>query len=239
MRKDYVRTKKVTSRPKRSPHSYHKKPKKEGRLWLLACGLIAVFIIGLVFLKQEGVKLAQHQKASPKKEPAQIATVKTKSAAAPAIPQPRFDFYTMLPSEKVATVAPEPDATAAKNSKKVADTNNKVITSPANRNAIAALAKQQIEQESSQAITSLQDSLPKATTRYILQFGVYKDFASADELKAQLVLQGVEAKIKTIKRKEETWYRVCLGPYKTIAQASKIQQKLKSEQVKSSVVKSD
>jgi len=58
---------------------------------------------------------------------------------------------------------------------------------------------------------------PKSTTterRYIMQCGSFRKEASAENLKAQIALNGFTAKINATNEKSgNLWYRVTLGPY--------------------------
>lgn len=49
---------------------------------------------------------------------------------------------------------------------------------------------------------------------YLLQVGSYQKFEEADQAKAQLALQGIQAKIhRVVINGQDVWYRVHLGPY--------------------------
>lgn len=213
MRKDYAKTK-TKNQPKKRYRGKAKGSTLEGKLWLLACVLIGLFILGLFYLKKEEAKLAK------KSLPTAVtsATAATKSS----ITTPRFDFYTMLPSGKVNTTSIASITSAT--------TPAKVAIPVTARDQVALLTKQQLEE------TSQETPRPHPLGLFILQLGLFKNFSLADEQKAQLVLLGIEAKVKTIK-KNGVWYQVWLGPYKSSAQAQKMQQKLKANQIKSVVIK--
>ena len=68
---------------------------------------------------------------------------------------------------------------------------------------------------------------------YILQIGEFKGYASADELKAQVVLQGYEVNITSTNKNGAPLYYVWLGPYQTREQALQQQKNLLSNQIKS------
>jgi cell division protein FtsN len=70
---------------------------------------------------------------------------------------------------------------------------------------------------------------------YILQLGEFKEYSAADELKAEIVLQGYEVNITPNKKNALTLYRVWLGPYQTREQAQQQQKNLLSNQIKSVV----
>jgi len=58
---------------------------------------------------------------------------------------------------------------------------------------------------------------PSGPVRYVLQAGSFASFADADQLKARLALQGLQAQIQkvTIEGKGE-YHRVRLGPYESL-----------------------
>jgi len=247
MRKDYAKSNRSKINSKHSPRRHAKKASTEGRLWLIVCGLIALFALGLIYLKKESAKLPQAE------EPKKITAVTPKKEVPSAPVQPRFDFYTMLPSDKNAdsTGAEAPaqetkSASATPNTKSntksaskpstVKQTAKATTDESSTRNEIASLEKQQLVAESTSGAHGQEAAT--VSPHYVLQFGIFKDFTAADEQKAQLVLQGVEAKIKTVKKNGNTLYQVWVGPYKTGAQAEKMQQKLKAEQIKTVMVKS-
>lgn len=254
-----------------------KKTNPEGRLWILACVLIGLFIVALVFLKREGAKIPHNPAVD---EASQPKTVAKKTASRP---QPRFDFYTILPKGQASAAGatsaaapaaqvqqerapapavppptppdlntssdqPAPPATPAAAASPIAE-DDMASTSPAhpnadtdatgkstanNKDAVAELEKQQLASES-------QPSSPAAdkavTTSYVIQLGIFKDFTAADQLKAQLAMQGIEAKIKNIKKSNTVYYRVWIGPYTNHSDATNKQQDLKNNQIKSSVIK--
>lgn len=258
-----------------------KKTNPEGRLWILACILIGLFIVALVFLKKEGAKIPHNPAVDETSQPKAVAK-KTAST-----PQPRFDFYTILPKGQTSSAAtattaapaaqvqqerapapavppptppdlntssdqPAPSAPVAPAaaSSPVAE-DDMASTSPAHSNAdtdatskptanakdeVEELEKQQLASES-QSSSSSTVTDKAVTTSYVIQLGIFKDFTAADQLKAQLAMQGVEAKIKNIKKSNTVYYRVWIGPYTNHTDATNKQQDLKNNQIKSSVVK--
>ena len=62
------------------------------------------------------------------------------------------------------------------------------------------------------------DIRPAPETRrgtYVLQAGSYKNFADAERVRAQLALQGVEAKVQKVSVDNDSWLRVRIGPLTT------------------------
>lgn len=53
----------------------------------------------------------------------------------------------------------------------------------------------------------------EASSQSILQVGSFQNAGDADSLKAQLAFFGLEAKVKSAQVKDDTWYRVQIGPF--------------------------
>lgn len=68
---------------------------------------------------------------------------------------------------------------------------------------------------------------PEENVRYVLQAGSFAHFEEADELKARLALQGLQARIQkvTIEGKGE-FHRVRLGPYDTLEALDSVNRRL-------------
>lgn len=61
-----------------------------------------------------------------------------------------------------------------------------------------------------------------AATAYMLQVGSYQKFDEADQSKAQLALQGIQATIQRVVIKgSDVWFRVHVGPYKTLPEVQR------------------
>lgn len=61
-----------------------------------------------------------------------------------------------------------------------------------------------------------------AATAYVLQVGSYQKFDEADQSKAQLALQGIQATIQRVVIKgSDVWFRVHVGPYKTLSEVQR------------------
>lgn len=69
--------------------------------------------------------------------------------------------------------------------------------------------------KSNTQINSSPTSTQEVTANYYLHLGTFTNLAAADELKAQLILQGFEANIETIKisTQKNSTYKVTLGPF--------------------------
>lgn len=65
-----------------------------------------------------------------------------------------------------------------------------------------------------------------AATHYFLQAGSFRKQADADRVRAQVILLGQSARVESGAVKDETWYRVMVGPYSDRAQVSAAQKQL-------------
>lgn len=75
-------------------------------------------------------------------------------------------------------------------------------------------------------------------TNYMLQAGSFRDYNQADQLKAKLALQGIEANIQSVKVKQETWHRVRIGPIHNMATLTATLRRLKQHNIPVIIVKS-
>ena len=82
---------------------------------------------------------------------------------------------------------------------------------------------------------------PASTTtpgNYMLQAGSFRSAEQADQLRARLALQGIEASIQTVKIKGgETWHRVRVGPLPDIASVNRVRKRLRAIGIPSIVVR--
>ncbi len=74
--------------------------------------------------------------------------------------------------------------------------------------------------------------------KFFVQAGSFKDYATADKMKANLALLGVVANIESVKiPKSGTWHRVRVGPFKNKQQISKVRRILKRNHIDSITVR--
>lgn len=65
-----------------------------------------------------------------------------------------------------------------------------------------------------------------AATQFFLQAGSFRKQADAERVRAQVILLGQNARVESGAVKDETWYRVMVGPYSDRAQVSAAQKQL-------------
>ncbi|MGK0673555.1 MAG: SPOR domain-containing protein [Halothiobacillaceae bacterium] len=121
-------------------------------------------------------------------------------------PPPRYEFYNMLPAQKVEV--PPPPATSP-------------ITSapPADRSAAA--------KPPSSPATATDASPATSTIRYELQVGSFRRYEEADRRKAELAMLGFASTIQSTNISGETWHRVKVGPLPE-TEARKVHDRLKA-----------
>ncbi len=79
--------------------------------------------------------------------------------------------------------------------------------------------------------TSIQTTTTKS---YLLQAGSFPSFKDADSLKAQLIMQGLDVQIQTVKDQQgKSWHRVQVGPYSTQNSLNKAQDVLAKNNIPS------
>ncbi len=65
-----------------------------------------------------------------------------------------------------------------------------------------------------------------AAAQYYLQAGSFRKQSDADHLRAQIIMMGQNARVESGTVRDETWYRVMVGPYGDRAKASAAQKQL-------------
>lgn len=77
----------------------------------------------------------------------------------------------------------------------------------------------------------------QASANYILQVGSFRQSEQADQLKARLALQGIEASIQSVAINSDTWHRVRIGPINDLTTLNQIRKRLQKNGIASIVVK--
>ncbi|MFI4889872.1 MAG: SPOR domain-containing protein [Steroidobacterales bacterium] len=66
---------------------------------------------------------------------------------------------------------------------------------------------------------------------YVLQAGSYKNIADAERTRAQLALQGVDAKIQKVTVDNDSWLRVRIGPISNLDELNHLRQVLRKADI--------
>jgi cell division protein FtsN len=72
---------------------------------------------------------------------------------------------------------------------------------------------------------------------YVLQAGSYRNQADADRVRAQLALQGVEAKVQRVAVDADVWHRVRIGPISNLDELNRVRRQLRGAEVDALVIR--
>ncbi|MBB2493801.1 SPOR domain-containing protein [Aquipseudomonas ullengensis] len=192
--------------PKRGASRYQAPPKKPVPGWVwLACGLVIGGFMVFLFSLEPG--RGDVKRAKPDEQArASSKTVEQKKTPATQEPvKPKYDFYTLLPESEV--IVP-PDAMQQ-------ETPPTPPTTPVTPEEAA-----KIDAARAEALLNGQTPPPPptvamapVTTQFFLQAGSFRKREDADKVRAQLILLGQSVQVESGKVREETWFRVLVGPY--------------------------
>ena len=192
-------------------------PRKRGQprgtcaFWFVVGSVLGAFGVGLAWMtyEQPGGPITAAQ-------PGQASVIEP---AAETPPKPKFDFYSLLPEEKVVVPAEEPPQPVP-----LPPPGAKLQPQP------AAPVRQPAPQPTQTA--KLATPAPAANTSknsYILQVGSFRKSADAERLKAELALLGIQTSIQTATiASGQTYHRVRTGTYAK-ADASAVKGQLKGK----------
>ncbi len=191
----------------------------------MAIGLtVGAFIVFLMKLEPgKGSDSVKREKVEQQKA-TKIAEA-NKTPPSPTQPvKPKYDFYTLLPESEV--IVP-PDAVP----EKTLPTPQTAPAAPVAPVTPAEAAK--IDTARAQAALSGITPPPpppvaKAApvTKFFLQAGSFRKQADADKVRAQIILLGQAVSVESGTVKDETWYRVLVGPFSNREQLTTAQKQL-------------
>jgi len=72
---------------------------------------------------------------------------------------------------------------------------------------------------------------------YVLQAGSYRNQADADRVRAQLSLQGIDAKVQRVAVDNDVWHRVRIGPISDLAELNRVRKQLQAADVDGLVIR--
>jgi cell division septation protein DedD len=234
---------------KKSPKKKPKTRISPGLVGVIVLLVIIVFVAGLGYVRN-------HHDTSKKPTSEAIAetpskhnkTKKTKMA----VLQPRkvqFDFYTILPNGKANDLPKKGTLTKTINvdvepiHKPIEDAEQMTlsgrmepIVAPVHHPApTPAKAPAKEGAQNSASANDGKAELPKNS--YILQIASFRKLEDANQLKDQMDLLSIDAKVSNIENKGTQWYRVWIGPFVLIQDAKKKQKELQESHVKSLIVR--
>lgn len=72
---------------------------------------------------------------------------------------------------------------------------------------------------------------------YVLQAGSYRNEADAERVRAQLSLQGIDAKVQRVAVDNDVWHRVRIGPISDLAELNRVRKQLQAADVDRLVIR--
>jgi cell division protein FtsN len=72
---------------------------------------------------------------------------------------------------------------------------------------------------------------------YVLQAGSYRNEADAERVRAQLALQGIDAKVQRVAVDADVWHRVRIGPVTKLEELNKLRKQLRAADVDALVIR--
>jgi cell division protein FtsN len=72
---------------------------------------------------------------------------------------------------------------------------------------------------------------------YVLQAGSYRNEADADRVRAQLSMQGIDAKVQRVAVDADVWHRVRIGPITKLDDLNKLRKQLQAADVDAIVIR--
>jgi hypothetical protein len=209
--------------------SGRKMPKKRGRLYVGVFAIFFVLVAGAAswfyINTNQGNTFSQrvaalvftvksfwvHQKVTQDKA---ISSQKSDAALLPVV---HFDFYSELPKAQV-----EPP----------------LFSQPqkVEKNKINQVVNREKEIKKEDVSSSSATPLVPATPQYLLQIGLFKNSNVASEERVSLLLSGIEGiSVMKVTVKGETLYRLQQGPYSSMTEVKKMQERLSRKGIKSEV----
>lgn len=202
--------------PKRGASRYQAPAKKPipGWLWL-AIGLsVGAFVVFLMKLEPGGDDI---KRVRADAKAAKIAEA-NKTPPSPTAPvKPKYDFYTLLPESEV--IVP-----------------NEAVPEKTPPPVVAPVTPEQAAKiDTARAQAALSGLTPPPpppvvkpapVTQFFLQAGSFRKKEDADKVRAQIILLGQSAAVESGTVKEETWYRVLVGPFSNREQLTVAQKQL-------------
>lgn len=241
--------------PKRGASRYQAPARKSsvpGWVWLVAGLAIGGFIMFLMKLEPGRNDVKREKPEAPKTVVGSSKPSGTmQQQPPPTAVKPKYDFYTLLPGSEVVvppdavppppqpqkppTVVATPEEAAKIDTQRALTALSgqtppppAVVKPAAATDQVAMAQKQTLPQAPTGQATPAKPTPPPAVaaTQYYLQAGSFRKQSDADHLRAQIIMMGQNARVESGTVRDETWYRVMVGPYGDRAKASAAQKQL-------------
>jgi len=72
---------------------------------------------------------------------------------------------------------------------------------------------------------------------YVLQAGSYRNESDAQRVRAQLALQGVDAKVQRVAVDNDVWHRVRIGPINSLDEVNRLRKRLQAGEIDALVIR--
>ena len=72
---------------------------------------------------------------------------------------------------------------------------------------------------------------------YVLQAGSYRNQSDADRVRAQLALQGIDARVQRVAVDADVWHRVRIGPVTRLEDLNKLRKQLQAAEIDALVIR--
>ena len=177
----------------------------------LSIGLLVAFI---VFIRYQLVEPDAPREVAGPASDSQVQTDEQK-------PELKFTFYDTLREKKVNIsewVAGDKDSPEDDAGEKMDETGGQ--------------DESQESDDNQEQLAARQPEVKDDVLGYILQVGSFRDFSSADKIKAELALLGIFANIQRVMLNgQDVRHRVRLGPYKSMDEMKDISGRLEENQI--------
>ncbi|TDV51454.1 cell division protein FtsN [Pseudomonas graminis] len=205
--------------PKRGASRYQAPAKTPipGWVWMAIGLTVGAFVVFLMKLEPGSGDDIKRVKADAKA--AKIAEA-NKTPPSPTAPvKPKYDFYTLLPESEVIV----PNEAVPEKTPPVVAPSTPVTPEVAAKidTARAQAALSGLTPPPAPPVTK-----PAAVTTFFLQAGSFRKQADAEKVRAQIILLGQTSTVESGTVKDETWYRVLVGPFSNREQLTTAQKQL-------------
>ena len=72
---------------------------------------------------------------------------------------------------------------------------------------------------------------------YVLQAGSYRNLQDAERVRAQLALQGIDAKVQRVSVDSDVWHRVRIGPVSNLEELNRLRRQLQAADIDALVIR--
>ncbi|SET67577.1 SPOR domain-containing protein [Pseudomonas graminis] len=205
--------------PKRGASRYQAPAKTPipGWVWMAIGLTVGAFVVFLMKLEPGSGDDIKRVRAEAKA--AKIAEA-NKTPPSPTAPvKPKYDFYTLLPESEVIV----PNEAVPEKTPPVVAPSTPVTPEVAAKidTARAQAALSGLTPPPAPPVTK-----PAAVTTFFLQAGSFRKQADAEKVRAQIILLGQTSTVESGTVKDETWYRVLVGPFSNREQLTIAQKQL-------------